>query len=183
MNERRMLVAAVLSVLTAAPWAQTVYESQGKDGPSFSDVPSPGASAVELPPPNVVSAPPVPKPQPPVPAKALAPYRSLRITAPAAQGMVHTNTGAFDVVAQLQPPLRPGDRVLVRLDGNALQTVFRSTRLHLSEADWQGAAAVDTDEHTLQLAIVDATGQVRIESDAVRFYARREATGGRRGRR
>lgn len=184
MNITRMLFVAVLSTAGIAASAQTVYRSTDKAGaPSFSDTPSPGASAVELAAPNVVSTPAI-APQPPAAqAQPLAHYRTLRITQPAQQGMVHTNTGAFDVVAQLQPPLRPGDRVRVSLDGNVLSTAFRSTRLHLSETDWDRAATSDNGEHTLQMAIVDAQDNLLIESEPVRFYARHAAVGGARHRR
>lgn len=182
MNQRRLLVAAALSSWAVAPWAQTVYESKGKDGPIFSDVPSPGASAIELPPPNVVSPPPVAEPSAPAPPAPLAPYRTLRIERPAPQDMVHTNTGAFDIDARVQPPLRPSHRVRVSLDGNLVDTLFRSTRVHLSEADWQSAATGDSEQHVLQMDIVDAQGKVLIESEPVRFYVRHAAVGGRRRR-
>ena len=162
-----------------ASLAQTVYESKDKAGPVFSDKPSAGAVPVEVQPPNVVS-PPAVKPAPP-PAPSAAPaYRRLVITRPAEQDMVHSNTGEFGISANLSPPLRPNDRVRVLLDGNLVPTVFRSTNLRLSLADWQSAALGSNGEHTLQLAVVDADGKPWIESEPVRFYLRGAAVGGTR---
>ena len=50
---------------------------------------------------------------------------------------------------------------------------FSSVKFGVTEADWQRAASPDNVEHTLQLAIVDKTGAVLIESAPVKFYARR----------
>jgi hypothetical protein len=163
--------------------AQTVYETKDKAGPVFSDRPSPGASAVQLQAPNVVDAPPAPKPPAAASASAApAPYKRFVIERPAEQDMVHTNTGAFAISASLSPPLRPSDRVRVLLDGNLVPTIFRSTDIRLSEADWQDAAVSLNGEHTLQLAVVDADGKPAIETAPVRFYARGAAVGGGRRR-
>ena len=94
--------------------------------------------------------------------------------------MIHSNTGEFGISANLSPPLRPNDRVRVLLDGNLVPTVFRSTNLRLSLADWQSAALGSNGEHTLQLAVVDADGKPWIESEPVRFYLRGAAVGGTR---
>jgi hypothetical protein len=104
----------------------------------------------------------------------------LVITRPAEQDTVHSNTGEFGIAANLSPPLRPNDRVRVLLDGNLVPTVFRSTELRLSLADWQAAAVGSNGEHTLQLAVVDADGKPSIESAAVRFYLRGAAVGGKK---
>lgn len=175
------IVAAMLAAHASAALAQTVYESKDKGGPVFSDRPSTGAVPVELPPPNVVS-PPAVKPVPDAPAaSASAPaYRRLVIQRPAEQDMVHSNNGAFEVSASLSPPLRPSDRVRVLIDGNLVPTLFRSTRLQISESDWQATAVGSNTEHTLQLAVVDADGKPWIESAPVRFYLRGVAVGGKR---
>jgi hypothetical protein len=183
MKQRRIVLSLALAGCGIASLAQTVYQSQGKSGPVFSDKPSPGASSVELPPPNVVSPPPVaaPAPAPSSSAAAAAPYRRLAVAEPEEQGTVHSNTGAFDVRARLNPPLRPGDRIGVTLDGVALPTLFRSTSLRISESDWRGAASGDG-EHVLQLTVLDAHGAPLIESTPVRFFIRRATVGGGRRR-
>jgi hypothetical protein len=176
----RWIPAALLALHGAAALGQTVYESKGKEGPVFSDRPSPGAVPVDATPQNVISPPAVKPPAPPPPPDAAPTYRRLVIVRPAAQDMVHSNTGAFDVSANLSPPLRPNDRVRVLIDGNLVPTVFRSTRLNISEQDWRSTALGHDGEHTLQLAVVDADGKPWIESEPVRFYLRGVAVGGRR---
>ena len=174
----RWILAALLAACSAASLAQTVYESRDKAGPVFSDKPSSGAVPVDVTPQNVVS-PPQATPSPPPPPPSAAPtYRRLVITRPGDQDMVHSNTGAFGISATLSPPLRPNDRVRVLLDGNLVPTVFRSTNVRLTEADWQSAALGTNGEHTLQLAVVDADGRPWIQSEPVRFYLRGAAVGG-----
>lgn len=161
----RCLLAALLALHGATP-AQTVYESKDKEGPVFSDRPSPGAVPVDATPRNIVS-PPVVQPAP-------------TQRAAATQDMVHSNTGAFGISASLSPPLRPNDRIRVLIDGNLVPTVFRSTDLRISEQDWRSTAVGADGEHTLQLAVVDADGKPWIESEPQRFYLRGAAVGGRR---
>jgi hypothetical protein len=183
MKHRWIVLSLALSAFGVTAMAQTVYESRDKAGPVFSDTPSPGASAVVLPPPNVVSPPRV-TPAAPAAAASAAPaphYRTLVISQPEPQGTVHSNTGAFDVRARLNPPLRPSDRIGVRLDGNAVPTLFRSTNLRISETDWRSTATGEgNSEHQLQLVVLDAKGAPLIESEPVRFYVRRAAVGGSR---
>ena len=173
----RCLLAVLLVLHGIAP-AQTVYESKDKAGAVFSDRPSPGATAVDATPRNVVSPPKV-EPAPPPPPSAAPTYRRLVIVRPAAQDMVHSNTGAFGISASLSPPLRRDDRIRVLIDGNLVPTVFSSPQLRISEQDWRATAVGSDGEHTLQLAVVDADGKPWIESEPQRFYLRRTAVGGR----
>ena len=97
----------------------------------------------------------------------------LSISTPADGDTIHTNTGAVDIRAKSAPALRAarGDRIGVKPDGNLLAASYRSGRISLTAADWQAAA--ENVEHTLQAAIVDAAGNVLIESAPVRFFAHR----------
>jgi hypothetical protein len=186
---RRRLLAWALGLGAAPLAAQTpVYETRDKEGPVFSDRPSPGATTVNVGPTNAVpSTPPPATASAPAPSAAgganpAAPYRSLAIATPANQGTVHANTGAFEVLVRASPGLRAsaGDRIQLMLDGNVLPQARASNRIQLSEADWQAAAAADTAQHTLQAAIVDAGGNVLITSAPTVFYVQRAAVGSRR---
>ncbi|HAY27510.1 MAG TPA: hypothetical protein DCY47_08430, partial [Candidatus Accumulibacter sp.] len=55
MGRRHFLLAGLLIATLAA--AQPVYESRDRAGPVFSDMPSPGAREVPLPPVNVMDSP------------------------------------------------------------------------------------------------------------------------------
>ena len=177
----RWIAAALLAALGGGvSLAQTtVYESKDKAGPVFSDKPSPGAAAVDLPPPNVVAGP-KPAPAAPPPPVVAPPYRSLVIASPVNEGTVHSNTGEIDLSARLNPALRPNDRLRIKLDGQLLPSSFRSTRLRIAAAEWQADANASSAEHTVQLAVWNERGTVLIESAPVRFYVHRASVAGKR---
>ena len=167
----------VTALMVIAAWcglcvAQTnVYETKDKKGPVFSDVPSPDAKAINLPPPNVIDVTPVAPPSSPAAQLAPPPYSALAVTAPARGSTLHTNTGAFGISVKATPALRAsaGDRVRVALDGQVLPTRYRSTSLGITAADWR-AVASDNAEHTLQVAIVDQAGTELVRSEPITFY-------------
>ena len=174
-----------LTVLVAATAAaQPVYETQGKDGPVFSDLPSqgrdapsPGATELTLPPINVSSPPPAASVTPALqaaPAAAIAPYQSLSISQPENGGTIHTNTGQFSLQVAADPELRTGqgDVLVVSLDGHPLPTTRTTAQFDISPTEWQMAAA-DSVEHQLQVSVVNSAGTVLITSAAVSFYAHR----------
>lgn len=172
----RALLATLLALCSTLATAQgTVYESKDRAGPVFSDAPSSGAKSLELPPLSVIQEPQAPPQPPPAQTVAPAPYSGLAIVAPANEGTIHTNTGAFDLRVQIQPSLRirNGDAIIVRLDGNQLARGYHGTAIHIKAADWARAATAKSIEHSLQVAITDRTGAVLIESAPVRFYAHR----------
>lgn len=178
----RILAAAALLAATTAVWAQTtIYESRDKAGPVYSDRPSAGAAPVEVAPGNVVA---MPKPAQLAPAAAPASspaYRSLVFVSPQAGGTVHSNSGEFEFSVRSVPALRSGDRLRVQLDGATLQGSYRSTaRVRVSEDDWRRAARPESNQHTLQVAIVDAQGNVLAATEPLSFYVQRAAVGGAR---
>jgi hypothetical protein len=174
---------AVLSALL--PWSVAVvaqvYESKEKGGvPVFSGTQTEGAKSVDLPPPNV-AGPQKEAPVQPLPAPASFSYAQLAILAPAQQGAVHTNTGAFNVQVSVDPALRSGDAFMVTLDGTALPGRYTTANIGLTEQDYTSAAD-DSQEHSLTVAIVDSNGKVLVSSEAVLFYVIR-STVRRRSRR
>jgi hypothetical protein len=175
--------AAILAMLGATCAAQgQVYESTGKGGvPEFSDQATPGSKQITVPTPNVSDAP-LPSVQPPTPTASPA-YSQLSIVSPAMGGTVHSNTGEFDVSLNLQPALNSGrgDRFMVTLDGNALPGRYASGTIGITSQDFD-AAAVDNEQHQLQVSVVDSNGNVLIAAGPVSFYIKR-ATVRRRGRR
>ncbi len=168
------LAAAVLSVWWVAVAAQDkIYESTQKSGiPEFSGQPTPGSTEITLPPPNVIdTAQPPGQPQAP-PQEVFTGYSQLAILFPAEQGTMHTNTGAFDVQVALQPALNAGDVFVVTLDGTALSGRYASADIPVTEQDFQSAATDDV-QHQLQVAVVDAGGNVLITAGPVSFYVHR----------
>ncbi|HEX6829206.1 MAG TPA: hypothetical protein VF104_09520 [Burkholderiales bacterium] len=174
MMKTRLAVSALAFWCALAAGQGTIYESQDQAGPVFSDQPSPGAREMNLPPQNVIES---PRPRPaeptaPAPASQTPYYSAVAVSAPANGETIHTNTGAFEIDVQASPDLREGDRLQVKLDGTLLPETYRSTRIQVTEADWQGAATSDV-QHTLQIAITDGQGEVMIESAVTGFYAHR----------
>lgn len=171
-STRSVAAIALVAFCTLSAAQDSIYKSKDKAGPVFSDEPSPGAKVIELPPPNVIQTSPVPTmPAPPV-ENAPPRYRSLTIQLPADGSTIHTNTGEFSVSVYVIPALRAGagDRIRVKLDGNALPSSYRSAKFKVTAADWQGAATPNV-EHTLQVALVDKTGATLLESAPASFYA------------
>jgi len=169
----QLFIAMLVAVLPALAAAQgTIYESKDKAGPVFSDQPSPGGRPIDLPPPNVIQVPSTP-PQQAAPAAPAPVYSSLAIVSPANQDAIRSNTGAFDVRVQVQPALRSGDVIRVKLDGTLLPQSFSSADFRVTDSDWARAANPNNVEHTLRVAIASASGAVLIESAPISFFAQR----------
>jgi hypothetical protein len=167
-------LAGLLVLLAAGTLAaQTrVYESRDAAGPVFSDQPSPDAKPVEVPPTNVIES----QRPPPVPTAAPASaYKRLEIVDPPNEGTIHSNTGAFAIQWRVEPALNAdsGHAVLVRIDGNVLDTRYSATPIDVTEGDWSRAATSDDVQHSLQIAVVDGSGRVLIESSPTTFYMHR----------
>ena len=167
---KRKVLPLLICLLPAVVLAQTVYESKDKEGPVFSDTPSPGAQPVDLPPPNVIDTP-TPAQQPV--SQAVAPdYTSITILSPQDQSTLHTNTGRFQVSLALAPALQSGNAISVSLDGTTLPTLRYSLQFDIKPNEWQSAAA-DNVLHRLQVAVVDDSGNMLISADPVQFYVHR----------
>lgn len=167
--------------VSASVAAQAIYETQGKNGPVFSDLPSegrdlpsPGATEVKLPPLNLSDAPPAARAAQPTPAPVVARYQSLSISQPASGGTIHSNTGQFSVQVAIDPALQvdQGDVLVVSLDNFALPSTRTSLQFEISASEWQTAAA-DTVEHQLQVSVMDRSGKLLFTSAPQNFYAHR----------
>jgi hypothetical protein len=132
--------------------------------------PPPVTTEVTLPPPNVIDT--TQPPAQPSPQGVPTGYSQLAILFPAEQGTLHTNTGAFDVKVAVQPALNAGDVFVVALDGTALPGRYSSADIAVTEQDFE-SAATDNVQHQLQVAVVDASGNVLITAGPVNFYVHR----------
>jgi len=91
-------------------------------------------------------------------------YTHLAITSPEDQAVVRDNAGNVAVSTDLEPPLQPGDKLAILLDGQQVGQAA-GTSLNLSN--------VDRGTHTLQVAVQDADGHTLIESSTVTFTLKR----------
>lgn len=168
---KRNALPLLICLLPAVALAQTVYESQDKEGPVFSDTPSPGAQPVDLPPANVIDNP-TPAQQQPVSQPANPGYTAVTILSPQAQGTVHSNTGEFQISLGLTPALQSGNAISISLDGTTLPTLRYSLQFNITSDEWQSAAK-DNVLHELVVFVLDGSGNTLITSDPVRFYVHR----------
>lgn len=166
----KCLVLAGLSLLAATATAATdIYRWVDENGViHYSDSPHPGAEKVVLADtprpsatPRAYAASQRTLPTNGEPAQpAASRYENLAVVQPAPEETLWNLEGRLSVRLDLQPALRPGDRVRVYLDGEArevsglqfeLQEVYRGT-------------------HNLQAEVVTASGEPLIRSEAIRFY-------------
>ena len=142
--------------------------------PVFSDQPAPGATPIQLPPPNVMDAPKLPEGAGQPDATQAPGYQSLRIVSPQNEGTIHSNTGQFDIQVSLSPALRKsrGDALILSVNGAPLPRKFGDSTLQVLPDDWQNVPPAVA-ETQIQVAVVDKTGKVLIQSDPVQFYLRR----------
>ena len=156
-----------LGVLVASVALAEAYTWTDENGVvHYSDRPQPGAKQIELPEQDARRPAPAIRPQSTtddeLDALPNAPfeYRTLEISAPAAEETLWNIEGVLDVTLDLQPSLQPGHQVRVYFDGNP--QMVDGTSFQLQEV-WRGV-------HNLQVEIIDETGTLMIRSRPNRFY-------------
>lgn len=178
-----LIVATLAGMLVVASVsAQPVYESLDKSGGAvFSDTPSAGASAVALPPANLMEAPSVPLAAPPAPPSDYLPYTAISIVTPQDGGTVHSNDGRFSMQVAISPTLQrdQADAITVMLDGNLLPDRRTTTSFDITPSDWQYSNSANI-EHELVVAVVDAAGNALLVSSPIHIFVHRAAVGGAR---
>lgn len=154
-------------VLPLESWGE-IYRWVDEQGSTvYSDVPKPGAKVVDLPPLPAFSPPAPGKPsETRQPAEQAAhPYTVLAIVKPAANETIHdSDTGTLQVEINLSPNLQTGHghRIKVFLDGASLPQTYSSTGFSLPD--------IDRGPHSLQVEVVDQSGQALIASRPVAFH-------------
>lgn len=152
-----------------------VYKSVDQHGNVvYTDEPTGDASPIELPPLSTVPAPnyrslnkPDQAPQE-EPAKA-GYYQKLSIVAPRPDETLRDNAGNVRVTVSIEPPLNKteGHSFAYFLDGNARGEPTPST-----EALFEN---VSRGTHTVEVAVVDASGKQLKRTTGVRFYLHRQS--------
>jgi hypothetical protein len=161
-----LLIAGLLVSLVA--WPQEIYRWVDKDGiVHYADQPgapdavlvpqsSLGTAPQDAAPPELYQS--APQAQPAGPT-----YQSLQITSPAPDESFFGGDVSVNVQLQLDRDLRPGDRLVVFLDGQRVPEFSgMSTTL----------AGLTRGTHTLRAAVLDAAGSVVITSPQVNFFLR-----------
>ncbi len=162
-----------LIVLPLAALAAEVYRYVDEHGSVvFTDQPQAGAQRLEVEPApsTTVVVPLVPQAAPAAQdtqAESFAGYEILRITEPAPDSAMHNTAGTVQVSIHLYPPLRTdlGHGLTLLLDGKPVVEYAARTHIELND--------VDRGEHVLEAFVLDASGQVLIQSEPVRFTLHR----------
>lgn len=168
---------ALASLLAAPVYAAAVYASttiykttDSRGNPVFSDTATDGAQPVQI---KKTQTFPASKFDTPTAGNrptqhAWLPYKLLRITSPKNQTSVRSNPGNIAIHFKLDPVLRPGDALMLVLDGKSLQRIRSSGPVPLTN--------LDRGTHTAQLQVVDPdTGNLLQSSNAVTFTLHRHS--------
>jgi hypothetical protein len=148
--------------------AATVYKWVDEDGVThFSDQPHENAQKVELKAPQTFSA-----PKPSAPSRSKAPptgptdkaYTSCGMAEPTAD-QVYQNTDTVSASTSVLPTMRPGDTVVVTMDGAPVPGVPANGGAFT-------ISPVDRGEHTIQMVVKDPSGNTVCSSTSVTFHVR-----------
>ena len=141
-----------------------VYKTVDRNGRvSFSDQPSVKAREVEIDLPN--RADPIKRraPRPATPQqKAL--YQQVYITMPKHEGLIANGLVPFTVSANVAPGLQPGHQLQLSINGSVHSTS--------SSGSFQ-VESIQRGQHSMQVAVLNAEGQVLKQSEPITVYARR----------
>ena len=173
MNVAKPVLIAVFCGCVAGLASAAIYQTTDEEGNVvFSDEPSSGAKAVDLPPLPTYSAPKYRTPEPAEHASAkpgAKGYSSLRIRQPEPDATIRDNTGAVPVAVAIEPKLNQaaGHRLQFLLDGQPMGDPGTQTSTTLTN--------IDRGTHQVEAAVVDASGNQIKRSDSVRFYLHRQS--------
>jgi hypothetical protein len=168
---RKILFTLMLASACTAAAAATVYKWVDENGVThFSDQPHENAQKVELKAPQTFSAPktsapaqPASRPGPPRgPAEKI--YKTCGMSEPT-NDQVFMNTDTVSAGTSASPALRPGDTVLVTMDGAPVPGVP-------STGGQFTITPVDRGEHTIQMTIKDPSGITLCASPSIAFHVR-----------
>lgn len=161
----------ILSLALALNGAQAaVYKTIDKDGNvGYSDSPAENAEELDLPPVPVINISPSPK-------MNLAPrqgkkqtqqaYTQLSINQPKSDATIRNNAGNISVELLIDPPLREGDTIILKSNGEEVGR-GRSNTLSISQ--------MNRGSHALQAIIIDADGETLRSSGTTTFHLQRQS--------
>jgi hypothetical protein len=162
-------LTSLLSVAALAAPAWTWVDEQGRR--HYSDRPVEGATRIELGESQTFSgtalrpapsAPPAPAATEQPPAPAATAYSVVEILSPTQEQTLYNIGGSLSVSIATNPGLRAGHRIDAMLDGDHREIGVRSLDFTLAEV-YRG-------EHTLQVLIVDSSGNELERSAPVTFF-------------
>jgi hypothetical protein len=161
-----LLVCALLA--PGGSFATTLYRWVDSDGVvHYSDTPHPGAQQIQISGAQTyhgTTPPPAATPAAAAQSKTAQPYQSCAIAQPAPDTALFAPE-SVDISVRLDPPLRPGDQLAVRVDGQTLQPLGSGLNFQLAQPD--------RGEHTVSAEVRDPDGTVVCSATAVSFSVQR----------
>ncbi len=191
----KKVLFCLFALVLVAPlaWGE-IYKRENADGSiSFSDQPMTGGDAVKLRKPNVFKEKNAPEKKPnslkvnqdpkkegaakqaekAKPAKPVEPefvgYKSFSLDSPV-DGKTFQNQRNLSVSFSINPELRPGDKIQLKVDGQPFGDPVSSSSVSVHN--------LNRGQHTLQGDVIDKTGRVMISSNSVVVYIHYAALGG-----
>ena len=162
-----LLLALALALVLGPAGATTLYKWIDEDGvPHFSDQPHPGAEIIELEEAQTFTAPPVIEPardREGADDGGQFSYQGFWIAAPRGGQTLWNIEGNLSVALSLTPPLQPGHRLRVFLDGELVEGLAEASMSFTVPEVYRGT-------HTLRATAVDAADTVIAETEPVTFY-------------
>jgi len=170
---RGILFTLIWIACSVASAGTTVYKWVDDNGVThYSDQPHEKAAKVEVRDPTTYSAkdgPPLSTPTPQEPKEKAAPgsYESCSVTQPTSN-QVFLNVYSTLVSVDTVPALRPGDRVVLTLDGRPLtEKAAPQTSFTIDP--------IDRGTHTVEATVQDSTGRPVCTSPSVTFHVRQNS--------
>lgn len=174
-----MRLMIVLVLLFSTICFADVYMQKNDEGvTTYSDTPSQNAEKIAIPDNKPVTLPPAIAPSTDTngtPSTGMTKnasvhpsYKVFRISSPTDQETIQ-NQPSIPVTIAIDPPMQPGDKIQLFLDGKDRGTPTESTHLD--------AGLVERGTHTLSATIMDANGKVISQSSAVTIFVHHAANG------
>ena len=175
----RPLLLISLALLCATSAAQ-VFKRVGPDGQvHFSDIPGSDAQEIEVAPAQVISLPPAPARTDSTAAGtsdgqpvATSLYTDFAIVSPSDGEAIRANDGNIEVSLRLQPELRPGHRIVLKLDGEDGELVESGERLNIRLTNLSRGL------HSVEARVIGDKDRILVETGPVSFNVLRVAAGG-----
>jgi hypothetical protein len=170
--QRIFLLFLIFACATAS--AQ-VYRRVGPDGKVyFSDRPGPDAEKVEVAPAQAVRIPPARESTDAAAQQeeASEAYASFAVVSPASGEAVRANDGNVTIQLSLQPQLKPGHTIALKIDGEDGQDISTGEDLAIELTN------MSRGQHSVEVTVVDDKGNALIQAGPVNFNVLRVAGGG-----
>ena len=158
-------------MLGAVPLSAAVYKwVDGGGQVHYSDLPSQGATEVELPESMVYTPPDYSAGEDGAAADSGeatsgGPYKSIAVVQPTNDETLRSNEGNVAVSIEISPGLAEGNKFRIYLDGNQVPDELSSPQITLQN--------LDRGTHSLEVAVVNGDGQELLRSAPVTFHLRR----------